>query len=132
MTVDLAQVPLWAAIPAAFFLVLGGGLTLLGAIGLIRLKSFYERIHAPSLGTSWGAGGLIVASMLVFSTASGKPVLHDILIGIFLMITTPVTLMMLGRAALYRDRTAGRPGVPAMPAEPAADDPMRQHSEPAA
>lgn len=118
MTVDLAQVPLWAAIPAAFFLVLGGGLTLLGAMGLVRLKSFYARIHAPTMGTSWGAAGLMVASMLVFSTASGKLVLHDILIGVFVMITTPITLMMLGRATLYRDRTEGNPEVPPMPAEP--------------
>lgn len=120
MTVDLAQVPLWAAVPAAFFLVLGSGLTLLGATGLVRLKTFYARIHAPTLGTSWGAAGLMIASMLVFTSASGKPVLHDVLIGIFIMITTPVTLMMLGRATLYRDRTEGNPDVPRMPEEPGA------------
>ena len=34
------------------------------------------------------------------------------MIGIFLMITTPVTLMFLGRAALHRDRIEGTPGIP--------------------
>ena len=34
------------------------------------------------------------------------------LIGVFVTVTTPVTLMMLGRAALYRDRSELNPGVP--------------------
>ena len=35
--------------------------------------------------------------------------LHEVLIGFFVTVTTPVTLMLLGRAALYRDRSARRP-----------------------
>ncbi len=31
--------------------------------------------------------------------------LHEVLIAVFLTVTTPVTLMLLGRAALYRDRS---------------------------
>ena len=53
----LDAVPLWAAIPAALLLVVGAGLTLVGSIGLVRLPTFYERIHAPTLGTSWGTAG---------------------------------------------------------------------------
>jgi multicomponent K+:H+ antiporter subunit G len=100
----LAQVPLWAAVPAALLLLVGAGLTLLGAIGLVRLPSFYERVHAPTLGTSWGAGGIILASVIVFSAGGGRPVVHELLIGPFITVTTPVTLMLLARAALYRDR----------------------------
>ena len=37
----------------------------------------------------------------------GRPVLHEILIGVFLTVTTPITLMLLVRAALYRDREEG-------------------------
>ncbi len=99
MTIDLDAVPLWAAIPAAAFLLIGAGLTLFGAIGLVRFGTFYERIHAPTLGTSWGAGGMVVASMIIFSAASARPVLHEILIGIFVTVTTPITLMMLCRSA---------------------------------
>ncbi len=112
MNIHLADVPLWAAITAAVFLVLGAGLTLLGAIGLARLPTFYQRIHAPTLGTSWGAGGMVMASMIVFTAGSGRLVLHEILIGLFVTVTTPVTLMMLGRAALYRDRSENNPEVP--------------------
>jgi multicomponent K+:H+ antiporter subunit G len=112
---DFAAVPLWVAVVAAFFFVVGAGLTLLGTIGLARFPSFYQRIHAPTLGTSWGAGGMVMGSMILFSAASGRPVLHDLLIGIFVTLTTPITLMMLGRSALYRDRSEGNPEVPPAP-----------------
>lgn len=100
----LAEVPLWAAIPAAVFLVFGACLALIGSIGLLRLPTFYERIHAPTLGTSWGTAGVVLASVIVFSVIEGRVVLHEVLIGFFVSITTPVTLMLLGRAATYRER----------------------------
>src|SRR5690606_17795245 len=106
----LADLPLWAAIPAAFFILLGALLSLTGTIGLVRLRSFYERIHAPTLATSWGTGSMVIASMIVFSVTSARPVLHEILIGIFVTITTPITLMLLARAALFRDRSERNPG----------------------
>src|SRR5688572_17061288 len=100
----LETLPIWAAIVIAFFLMIGSILTLLGTIGLIYLKSFYDRLHAPTLGTSWGTAGIIIASMLLFTVTGGRAILHEFLIGIFVMITTPVTLLLLGRAALQRDR----------------------------
>ena len=45
----------------------------------------------------------------------GRPVLHEILIGVFLTVTTPITLMLLVRAALYRDREEGSDTVPQSP-----------------
>lgn len=100
-------VPLWAAIPAAVFLLLGAGLTLIGSVGLVRLPTFYERIHAPTLGSSWGTAGIVLGSIIVFSVTQGRPVLHELLVGFFVSVTTPVTLMLLGRAALYRAPDAG-------------------------
>jgi multicomponent K+:H+ antiporter subunit G len=114
-----ADVPLWAAILGSLFLLAGALLTLLGTFGLVRLGTFYERIHAPTLATSWGAGGMIVGSMILFSAGSGRLVLHEILIGVFVTVTTPVTLMMLGRAAVYRDRSEQNPG--AMPQDRKVD-----------
>ncbi len=110
----LDSVPLWAAIPAALLIVLGSGLTLLGTIGLVRLNSFYDRLHAPTLGTSWGTLGIALASVILFSTLEQRPVIHELLIGLFVMLTTPVTLMLLGRAALHRDRAEGSRVVPAV------------------
>lgn len=101
---NAADIPLWAAVAVAFFLLVGASLALIGAIGFLRLPTFYERIHAPTLGTSWGIGGIMVASMIFFTVTSSRLVIHEILIGVFVTVTTPITFMLLARAALHRDR----------------------------
>lgn len=100
----LSSLPPWLLIPVALLLVLGSTLTLLGAFGLLHLKSFYDRLHAPTLGTSWGAGAILLASILCWSWVQDRVFLHEMVIAICVMVTTPVTLMLLGRAALHRDR----------------------------
>lgn len=107
-----ADLPLWAAITVSAFLVLGAALALIGTIGFSRLPTFYERLHAPTLGTSWGTGGVVMASMVYFTVVGSRPVFHEMLIGIFVTVTTPVTLMLLAQAALHRDRAEGDPNVP--------------------
>jgi multicomponent K+:H+ antiporter subunit G len=109
----LDNMPLWLVVPVAAFLVLGSTLTLLGALGLLRLQSFYDRIHAPTLGTSWGAAAILLASMASYSWVQERWIIHEVVVGIFVLLTTPVTLMLLGRAALHRDRAEGRTDVPA-------------------
>ena len=61
-----SQIPLWAGIPASILLVLGGLLALTGSAGLLRFRSFYARIHAPTLGNTLGCGCVLASSMLVF------------------------------------------------------------------
>lgn len=107
------NLPAWAALLTAFLVLLGAGLTLIGAIGTLRFGTFFERVHAPTLGTSWGTGAIALASIVCFSMLGPRSVAHEILIGVFIAITAPVTLMLLSRAALYRDRTEGIEGVPA-------------------
>ncbi|MBX6741785.1 MAG: cation:proton antiporter [Acetobacteraceae bacterium] len=106
------DLPFWAALPVALLLLLGAGLALTGSLGLLRLGSFYERVHAPTLGTTLGIGCVLIASMLAFSVLQTRPVLHEVLIGVFVTITTPVALMLLARAALYRDRHEGSGEMP--------------------
>ncbi|MGW9231866.1 monovalent cation/H(+) antiporter subunit G [Pseudorhizobium sp. NPDC055634] len=113
MIYSAADIPLWGALLVAFFLLVGAGLALVGAIGFLRLPNFYERLHPPTLSTSWGTGGIMTASILFFSLAGGRIVAHEILIGLFITITTPVTFMLLARAALHRDRFENNPDVPA-------------------
>lgn len=108
----LETIPVWLAVLIAFFVVLGSTLVLLGALGFARLASFYDRLHAPTLGTSWGTAGIIIASMLMASYLEGRAVIHELVIGIFVMLTVPVTLILLGRAALHRDRTENSPLLP--------------------
>lgn len=66
----LQAVPLWVAVPVAILVVLGSTLTLIGALGFARLSSFYDRLHAPTLATSWGTGGIIIASALMLDRKS--------------------------------------------------------------
>ena len=104
--------PLVAGIVALLLLV-GAAATLIGSFGLLRLRTFYERIHPPTMGTTLGVGFTLAASMLMFSVLASRPVVHEILIGVFAIVTTPVTYMLLVRAAVHRDA----PGV-------ANDDPV--------
>lgn len=107
-----ADLPAWAAMLTALLLLVGAGLALTGSIGLLRLGNFYDRIHAPTLGTTLGIGSVLLASMLFFSVLQTRLALHEVLIAVFMVITTPVTLMLLSRAALYRDRREGNVELP--------------------
>jgi len=100
----LADVPLWIALPASLLLVCGGLLTLVGSLGLLRLDAFYARIHAPTMGNTLGTGCVLVASMLISSTLAQRPVIHELLITVFILLTSPVTAMLLMRAAVFRER----------------------------
>jgi multicomponent K+:H+ antiporter subunit G len=104
----LQDLPGWAALLASALILLGSGLTLIGSLGLLRMKSFYERVHAPTLGATLGMASILAASMIYFSVTQTRPVVHEILIGIFVTVTTPVTLLLLVQATLYRDRLEGR------------------------
>ena len=42
------------------------------------------------------------------------PVLHEVVVALFMVVTTPVTLMLLARAALYRDEQEKHPDVLAL------------------
>ncbi|MBV2143247.1 monovalent cation/H(+) antiporter subunit G [Falsochrobactrum sp. TDYN1] len=103
--IGAADLPVWAAILVSLFLVAGALLTLIGCIGLVRFTSFYERLHAPTIGSTFGAGGILIASIIFFSILQSKPILHEVLIAVFVVVTTPVTLMLLSRAVIHRDQT---------------------------
>lgn len=120
---DLSAVPEWVAVLVAVLVLAGAIITLVGTIGLVRFSSFYQRIHAPTLGTSLGAALVLLGSAIYSSLAVGQPVVHEALVFVFILVTTPVTLMLLARATLYRDRAERDPDVPVAP-------PPEQNSEP--
>ena len=97
----------WAA---AALVVLGALLAFLGSLGLLRMRTFYERVHPPTMGSTLGAGLVLAASILHFTALEGRPVLHEILIGALMAFTTPVTYMLLMRAARRRERDADGEG----------------------
>ncbi len=115
---EAPDLPLWAALLVSFFIVVGALVTLIGSIGLWRLPDFYARLHAPSLGATLGTGSILIGSMICFSVLQSRPLVHEVLIALFVTITTPVTLMLLARASVYRDRLEGNPGPPEQDPEP--------------
>ncbi|MEI2415717.1 monovalent cation/H(+) antiporter subunit G [Orrella sp. JC864] len=102
MSAQVETLPLWLAIPVALLLVAGGLLALIGSFGLVRLSNFYQRIHAPTLGATLGCGCVLIASMIYFTATSGRPVIHELLITCFIVLTAPLSAMLLIKVGLYR------------------------------
>jgi len=96
--------PLWVTIPGTVLLVLGGLATLVGSLGLLRLRDFFSRMHGPSMTNTVAAGATLIASMLVSSAVTGRPIIHELLITLFVSMSAPITAIMLLQAALYRNK----------------------------
>ena len=111
----LTDLPPWAAIVVCGLMLVGAATALIGSLGLLRLSDFYERLHAPTLATSGGTILICLASILCFAVLQSRWIFHEVLIVFFTTVTTPVTLMLLGQAALYRDRFEERQDVPRKP-----------------
>ncbi|MEN3277551.1 MAG: multicomponent antiporter subunit [Massilia sp.] len=102
----IADLPTWAALPVSLLLILGASIVLIGALGLLRLPSFYQRIHGPAITITLGAGCILLASMLYFTVDQARLVIHEVIISVFLLMTAPVVSMLIMRAAVYRDLRA--------------------------
>lgn len=104
MSSGLQDLPLWAQLVVAVLILIGASLTFVGALGLLRFRHFFQRIHAPALGNTWGTWLIVGASALAFSLNYGRFMVHEILIGAFVFVTSPVISILIVRAALHRDR----------------------------
>ena len=100
---EVGELPVWAALLTALFVVGGATITLIGSLGLLTLRTFYQRIHAPTLGTTLGTGAVLIGSMIFFSVLEARPVLHELLLAVFVTVTTPVTFILLVRATRHRE-----------------------------
>lgn len=108
----IPPLPLWVEIPVALLLALSGVFTLVAAIGVVRFRSFFQRMHPPALAFSFSAWCVTLASILYFSAQDGALSLHAWLIIIFLSLTVPVTTILLSRTELFRRRSSGDPDMP--------------------
>jgi len=97
------DLPLWVTIPGSLLLIFSGALTFTGSLGLIRLKRFYSRMHTVTLGNTVGVAAVIITSILAATAEAQRPVLHEILIVMFLVLVSPVTAILLMQAGLRRD-----------------------------
>ena len=122
---------LWVELPVAVLLVLSGVFTLSAAVGLVRFKTFFQRMHPPALAFSFSAWCVTLANIIYFSAKDGELALHAWLIIIFLSFTVPVTTILLARTELFRRRIAkhGAEGIPPSmshvvpPEKPASEKP---------
>lgn len=120
--------PLWAEILTAVFVVSGAAFAAIGSFGLVRLPTFFRRIHAPTLGATAGVWCMTAATIIYFSVQGHNLFLHAVLITLFVALTTPVTTIFLMRAALFRERQKGG-NVP--PAAPSSECPPAEPVKPA-
>ncbi|QHE75768.1 Na+/H+ antiporter subunit G [Hydrogenophaga sp. PBL-H3] len=96
----------WIEIPVALLLVLSGLFALAAGVGVVRFKTFFQRMHPPALAYSFAAWCVTLASIVYFSAQDDKLALRSWLIIIFLALTVPVTTILLARTELFRRRTA--------------------------
>jgi len=103
-----SDLPLWVELPVVLLLVLSGIFTLAAAVGVLRFKSFFQRLHPPALAFSFSAWCVSLATILYFSAQGAGLALHAWLIIIFLSLTVPITTILLARTELFRKRVDAR------------------------
>jgi len=91
-----------AEIILSVLVVAGGVFTLIGSLGLWRMRDFYTRLHGPTKATTLGVGCLLVASSAFFSITGDGLSLHEVLVSLFLFITAPISAHLMTKAALHR------------------------------
>lgn len=109
-----AALPLWAEITIAAMVLTGATIALLASWGLLRLKTYFERVHAPSIIATMGCWCIMLGTIVYFSLQGQGLALHALLIALFVAITVPVTNIFLMRAALFRARRAGNDVPPSL------------------
>ncbi len=91
----------WVEVLVSVLLLIGGTFVLIGSIGLFRLKDIYCRLHGPTKATTVGLGGILISSVIYMSHHQGYVTLHELLISLFLVITAPVTALILAKVAMH-------------------------------
>jgi multicomponent Na+:H+ antiporter subunit G len=81
------------------FLLIGGGLLFLAAVGVLRMPDLYTRMQAATKAGTLGMGLLLAAAGVAFAEV-GVAITVSLTIAFFLL-TVPVAAHMIGRAA-YR------------------------------
>jgi len=96
----------------AFWLLVGAGFALVGAIGLLKFKDSMTRMHAPTKVGTVGVGALLLASILyAFTFEEGS--FHEILIMAFLFVTAPISANFIAKVTIHR-RACETPPRPAL------------------
>lgn len=84
----------------SIFIVLGLFFMLVAAVGVVRLESFYERIHAPTKAATLGLIFLLAAVVIRIPELSVA--IKSLLALLFFAVTAPVGAHLLCRTAYRR------------------------------
>jgi multicomponent K+:H+ antiporter subunit G len=99
-----------------FLLAAGCFFVLLGSLALVKLSSFFHRIHGPTKASTLGVGCILLASILYHAVHGVGLQPRELLITVFLFLTAPVAAHMMSRAAL--SLMEGRPQDPSTTPDP--------------
>lgn len=108
MIASVDSFPIAAMVAVMVLMIFSGVVVLIGALGILRLPSFYQRMHGPAVIATVGTGALLLASVLRFLMATGPTLPHEVLVPVFIAMTAPISAMLMARTAVYRDLRAGR------------------------
>ena len=93
-------------------LLAGAAFVIIGAFGMLRLPDFFSRLHPAGLTDTMGAGLILLG--LLFQSDTAIVAIKLVIIGVFLMFTSPTSSHATARAALaaglrpWRAPAAGR------------------------
>lgn len=87
-------------IALALLLATGSFFILVGAFSLLKLSSFFKRLHGPTKASTLGVGCMLVASVGYHFFLGEDPQPRELLITAFLFITAPISAHMMAKAAL--------------------------------
>lgn len=108
--------------------LVGAVFTFIGSLSLVRFQDFYTRLHGPTKATTLGVGCLLIASSIFFSFTGEGLSLHEILVSVFLFITSPISAHLLAKSALH----LGLPSVTPLPKTPDGSDRSTSSAAPSA
>ncbi len=87
-------------------LLIGAGIVLIGAVGLLRLPDFYCRLHSAGVIDTLGAGLLLLGMLLLATTLVVAAKI--VMIGILIFFLSPVITHMLAKTAMQSGQEFGR------------------------
>ena len=81
--------PVWADVLIGVLLIISGLLSFTGALGLVRIREFFTRLHPLALGSTLALWCVAAALVLCFSFTYQTLVLRAWLVVVFMAITVP-------------------------------------------
>jgi multicomponent Na+:H+ antiporter subunit G len=98
---------MWREIVAGILIILGLAILTIAIYGMLRMPDLYTRLHAASKAAFLG-----VIPFLLAAATTGEPAIiaRSLLIGVFLLLTTPVAAHVIGQAAYRTDEPMETPG----------------------